>query len=76
MHDLALASVSCKSHPICDFKAGDKLIISKSLVTEVLYEDYYLSSSTTYDFTDDATIEGTFHMPPYRLTGSFLAPTE
>ena len=59
-----------------NFKKGDKLIINRSTLVDILYEDYYLSSSTTYDFTDDATIEGTFHMPEYRLTGSFLAPTE
>ena len=58
-----------------NFKAGDNIIISRSLVTDILYEDYYLSASTEYDFTNDATIEGTFHMPEYRLTGSFLPPT-
>jgi len=58
-----------------NFKAGDNLIISRSLVTNILYQDYYLSASTVYDFTNDATIDDTFHMPEYRLTGSFLPPT-
>ncbi len=57
-----------------NFKQGDKLIISKSLVTDCLFADYYLSSSILYDYNNDATVENSLHKAPYRLTSSLAIP--
>jgi hypothetical protein len=56
------------------FKQGDKLIISKSLVTDCLFADYYLSSSILYDYNNSATVENSLHSAPYRLTSSLAIP--
>ena len=58
------------------FKKGDKLVISRSLVAECLFDDYYLSSSAYYDYNNGATAESSLHMAPYRLTSSIAIPGE
>ena len=58
------------------FKKGDKLVINRSLVTECLFDDYYLSSSAYYDYNNGATAENSLHMAPYRLTSSIVIPGE
>jgi len=58
-----------------DFQPGEKLIISRSKVAEVLYSDYYLSSSLYIDFTNGATTSS-IHVSPYSgYTGSFIDVT-
>ena len=58
-----------------DFQAGEKLIINKSKVAEVLYTDYYLSSSLFLDFENGATTDA-IHTSSYAgYTGSFIDVT-
>ena len=58
-----------------DFQPGEKLIISRSKVAEVLYSDYYLSSSLYLDFTNGATTSS-IHVSPYSgYTGSLVDVT-
>lgn len=58
-----------------DFQVGEKLIISRSVVAEVLYADYYLSSSLFLDFENGATTDS-IHTSSYAgYTGSFIDVT-
>ncbi len=58
-----------------DFQAGEKLVINRSTVAEVLYADYYLSSSLFLDFTNGATTDA-IHTSSYAgYTGSFIDVT-
>jgi len=58
-----------------DFQPGEKLIISRSKVVDILYQDYYLSESLFLDFTNGATTES-IHVSPYSgYTGSIVDVT-
>lgn len=58
-----------------DFQTGEKLIISRSTVAEVLYTDLYLSESLFLDFENGTTTDA-IHTSSYAgYTGSFVDVT-
>lgn len=59
-----------------NFKKGDKLAFNKSLITECVFDDYYLSSSRFIDYNNGDNVENSIHQAPYRLTSSIAIPGE
>jgi len=58
-----------------DFQKGETLAISRSLTTQCLYADYYLTSSKHIDFTAGDTLEDNLIYSPYVYSGSFVDTT-
>ena len=58
-----------------NFQKGEILAVSRSLVAECLYADYYLTSSQHIDFTTGDTLEDNLIYSPYVYSGSFVDTT-
>lgn len=58
-----------------DFQPGEKLIINRSKVVDVLYQDYYLSESLFLDFENGATADSIYTSSYSGYTGSFIDVT-